>query len=81
MKTEMKKKTLSEPMIAPEILALAQKSVEGERPAVTKPCAVCGAACSASAFPQAADENLCWVCRRLKISAWLDSDQQLAAQE
>jgi hypothetical protein len=24
---------------------------------------------------------LCWVCRRLKISAWRDSDQQLSAQE
>jgi hypothetical protein len=26
-------------------------------------------------------EELCWVCRRLKISAWRDSDTQAAAQE
>jgi hypothetical protein len=26
-------------------------------------------------------EELCWVCRRLKISAWRDSDQQATAQE
>jgi hypothetical protein len=26
-------------------------------------------------------EDLCWVCRRLKISAWRDSDNQAAAQE
>jgi hypothetical protein len=26
-------------------------------------------------------EELCWVCRRLKISAWRDVDQQAATQE
>ena len=34
-------------------------------------CTVCGAECA----PNSA-EGLCWVCRRLKISAWRDSDQQ-----
>jgi hypothetical protein len=28
-----------------------------------------------------ATEQLCWVCRRLKISAWRDADHQLPAQE
>jgi hypothetical protein len=26
-------------------------------------------------------EGLCWVCRRLKLSAWRDSDTQISAQE
>ena len=26
-------------------------------------------------------EALCWVCRRLKISAWRETDQQLPLQE
>lgn len=26
-------------------------------------------------------EPLCWVCRRLKISAWRDIEQQMPAQE
>ena len=26
-------------------------------------------------------EGLCWVCRRLKISAWADSDNQAPVQE
>ncbi|MEO8025709.1 MAG: hypothetical protein ABI823_04525 [Bryobacteraceae bacterium] len=45
----------------------------------TKPpakCSVCGEECAPNS-----NEGLCWVCRRLKISAWRDSDPQLAAQE
>ena len=39
-------------------------------------CAVCGGESTAESA-----EHLCWVCRRLKISAWRDSEQQVAAQE
>lgn len=39
-------------------------------------CEVCGDACAPNST-----ENLCWVCRRLKISAWRDADPQLTAQE
>jgi hypothetical protein len=78
----MKKKVIAEPIIAPEILEMAKKSLEAERPAVIKRCTVCTAACTPLTGPQAAgDENLCWVCRRLKISAWRESDQQISAQE
>jgi hypothetical protein len=78
----MKKKPIAEPIISPEILEMARKSVEAERPAPPKACAVCGAACIPLTGPQSAEEeDLCWVCRRLKISAWRDSDQQLSAQE
>jgi len=78
----MKKKPTAEPIISPEILEMARKSVEVERPSPSKPCAVCGAPCIPLTGPQiAGDENLCWVCRRLKISAWRDTDQQMSAQE
>lgn len=82
VKSTMKKKPIAEPIISPEILEMAKKSVEAERPAPSKPCAVCGAPSIIVTVPQTADEeSLCWVCRRLKISAWRDSDQQLSAQE
>jgi hypothetical protein len=77
----MKKKPIAEPVISPEILAMAKKSIETSRPTLEKKCAVCGAPSQASGGPHTADEELCWVCRRLKISAWRDSDQQVAAQE
>jgi hypothetical protein len=76
----MKKKPSPEPIISREILELAKKSLEPERPAQRKRCAVCGAFCAPLTGPQTADE-LCWVCRRLKISAWRDSDQPAPAQE
>jgi hypothetical protein len=78
----MKKKPIAEPIISPEILELAKKSVDAERRIPQRPCAVCGAACTPhTVLANGDDEDLCWVCRRLKISAWRDSDQQLSAQE
>jgi hypothetical protein len=76
----MKKKPIAEPVVAPEILELAKRSLHSEKPHPPKHCAVCGAVCSATSGPHPSDD-LCWVCRRLKISAWRDSDQQLSAQE
>jgi hypothetical protein len=78
----MKKKPIAEPIISPEILELAKKSVDAERRVSQRQCAVCGAACAPhTVLANGDDEDLCWVCRRLKISAWRDSDQQLSAQE
>ena len=77
----MKKKPLADPIVSPEILAMAKKAIEAERPVVSKRCTVCGGSCSPAAGPNPVDEDLCWVCRRLKISAWRDSDQQMSAQE
>jgi hypothetical protein len=79
----MKKKPIVEPVVSPEIMEMAKKSIEMEKAVPpSKPCAVCGApATPVFAAAQADDEDLCWVCRRLKISAWRDSDQQIAAQE
>lgn len=82
MKATMKKKTTVEPIISPEILDLAKKSVESERAPVPKKCAVCGTLCTPLAGPSvSSEESLCWVCRRLKISAWRESDGQISAQE
>jgi len=41
-----------------------------------KGCVVCGA--EVAPF---SSENLCWVCRRLKISAWREIDTQAMMQE
>jgi len=79
----MKKKPISEPVVSAEILAMAKRSVESERPQPAKPCAVCRAPCKpqTAAAQAAGEENLCWVCRRLKISAWREAEQQMPAQE
>ncbi len=76
----MKKKPLAEPIISPQIMAMAKKSIEAERPPAIKRCAVCGGSCTPLTGPQSA-EDLCWVCRRLKISAWRENEQQISAQE
>ena len=49
-------------------------SDEESKPAAK--CTVCGSPCA-----PISTEGLCWVCRRLKISAWRESDQQMPAQE
>jgi hypothetical protein len=78
----MKKKAITAPIVAPEILEMAKKSIEAERPVAMKRCAVCAATCTPLTGPHGAEEeDLCWVCRRLKISAWRESDQQMSAQE
>ncbi len=53
------------------LLEEAKRSVMADQAKNTGKCSVCGASCA----PNSA-EGLCWVCRRLKISAWRDSDQQ-----
>ena len=78
----MKKKPLADPIISPEILEMAKKSVEPPKAVPVKRCAVCGSSCTPLTGPQQEEnEDLCWVCRRLKISAWRDNDQQMSAQE
>ena len=65
-----------EPIVAPEIIEDARRSLVRER--AVKPGAVKCVVCASAVAPGAtgANEQLCWVCRRLKISAWRDSDQQ-----
>ncbi|HEY7392591.1 MAG TPA: hypothetical protein VH640_28985 [Bryobacteraceae bacterium] len=65
-----------EPVIPPEILEQAKQSISTDRLKKTIRCSVCGADTTT-----VASEPLCWVCRRLKISAWREIEQQMPAQE
>jgi hypothetical protein len=65
-----------EPVVPAEILEQAKQSISADRLKKSTKCSVCGGETSA-----AAAEPLCWVCRRLKISAWRDIEQQMPAQE
>jgi hypothetical protein len=65
-----------EPVISREILESAKRSIAMERGKGPVKCVVC-----AAETPAGAAEPLCWVCRRLKISAWRDVEQQMPAQE
>jgi hypothetical protein len=73
----MKRKPKAE--IAPiveEIVQEAPLSLASDRLLPSARCVVCGA----DARPDT-NEQLCWVCRRLKISAWRDVEQQAPVQE
>ena len=65
----------TEPVIDKALLAQAKRAVEPDRLKRIEKCSVCGSDCTPSMAPNA-EEGLCWVCRRLKISAWRDSDPQ-----
>jgi hypothetical protein len=69
----MKRKPLptGEPVIDKQILEEAKRAIHNDEIKRFEKCSVCGAACAPNS-----NEGLCWVCRRLKISAWRDSDQQ-----
>jgi hypothetical protein len=64
-------------IVVPEaIIEQARRAIEADR--IKKPvrCVVCGAESAPTST-----EGLCWVCRRLKLSAWRDADSQISAQE
>lgn len=65
-----------EPVVSSELLENAKKSLRTDTISRTAKCVVCGGVSASTS-----GEQLCWVCRRLKISAWRDSDQQASAQE
>jgi hypothetical protein len=67
----------TEPVISAEILEQAKRSITADHLKKVVKCSVCGA----DTTSVAGDEQLCWVCRRLKISAWRDIEQQMPAQE
>jgi hypothetical protein len=73
----MKRKSLPapEPVIDQKLLEEAKKAIILDQMKRLEKCTVCGAACAPNST-----EALCWVCRRLKISAWRDSDQQIAQE-
>lgn len=65
-----------EPVIDEEIRAKARLALQGDSFHRPTRCVIC----SGPSAPNSV-EGLCWVCRRLKISAWRDSDSQAASQE
>jgi len=67
---------VSESVVPEKLLEEAKRSIEADRLRKMVQCTVCGSECA----PNSA-ENLCWVCRRLKLSAWRGSDSQMPAQE
>lgn len=69
----------AEPVISADLLARAKKMIQADTLKRSAKCTVCASECAENAANL--EEQLCWVCRRLKISAWRDSDQQLPAQE
>lgn len=73
----MKKRKIEEkPVISQEILEQAKRAIHADRVKPTSRCTVCGGEAARNST-----EGLCWVCRRLKISAWRDIEQQMSAQE
>ena len=65
-----------QPVVPPELLETAKRAALDSKPKKTHRCRVCGAD---GATEQS--EMLCWVCRRLKISAWREIEQQAPASE
>lgn len=64
-----------ERVVPAALLEEAKRSVSADQFKKPVKCVVCGG--EASGLP----DELCWVCRRLKISAWRDIEQQMPAQE
>lgn len=56
--------------------AVARKALVRKAVSKDAKCVVCG-----DPVAPFSTEELCWVCRRLKISAWRESDNQTAMQE
>jgi len=74
----MKRKLQPKPetVVPAEILEQAKRSISPDRLTAMTKCSVCGAETTLASI-----EPLCWVCRRLKISAWREIEQQMPAQE
>jgi Zn finger protein HypA/HybF involved in hydrogenase expression len=76
----MKRKTvptISEPVVVDQaLLEKAKLALKGESVKPVTRCVIC----QSDSAPNST-ESLCWVCRRLKISAWRDSEQPITAQE
>ena len=74
----MKRKAQPKPeiVVPVEILEQAKLAISPDRLTKAVKCTVCGAETTIVAA-----EPLCWVCRRLKISAWREIEQQMPAQE
>jgi hypothetical protein len=66
-----------EPVVPAEMLEQAKQAISPDRIKKVEKCSVC----AAESATMAGGETLCWVCRRLKISAWREIEQQAPVQE
>ena len=67
---------VADPVVPEAIVEQARRAIEADRVKKPAQCVVCGSDCAPTST-----EGLCWVCRRLKLSAWRDSDSQMSIQE
>ena len=68
---------IPEPLVISQaLIEEAKRAIESDRMKKPARCSVCGEDCAPNS-----NEGLCWVCRRLKLSAWRDTDAQLPVQE
>ncbi|HUB31847.1 MAG TPA: hypothetical protein VMA31_02425 [Bryobacteraceae bacterium] len=74
--TKRKQQPRTEAVIPADVLEAAKRAVSADRLKKTVKCSVCGDETAVNG-----PEPLCWVCRRLKISAWREIEQQMPAQE
>jgi hypothetical protein len=76
-----------EPVVQASLLEQAKRSISSDgitksdrlasdRTTKVAKCSVCGGETTT-----VGSEPLCWVCRRLKISAWREIEQQMPVQE
>lgn len=65
-----------EQVVPAEMLEQAKRSIAVDQIKKSAKCSVCGA--DTVSTP---GECLCWVCRRLKISAWREIEQAIPLQE
>lgn len=64
------------PVVPESLIEEAKRAIESDRLKKPAKCVVCGEDSAPTST-----EGLCWVCRRLKLSAWRDSDSQMPMQE
>jgi len=72
----MKKRKVAEERTAKQEHLIDEPVSAASEHASANRCTVCGG--EVAPF---SNESLCWVCRRLKISAWRDSENQIGMQE
>jgi hypothetical protein len=75
-RTQPEAQATPEAIVPEALLEQARRAIESDRFKKPQACVVCGGECAPNST-----EGLCWVCRRLKLSAWRDSDTQMPAQE
>jgi len=75
-RTPVPQVAVSEAVVQDAIIEQARRAIEADRLKKPAMCVVCGGECAPTST-----EGLCWVCRRLKLSAWRDNDSQITAQE